>query len=164
MASIITAQLQSIMLAQCTSRLLLLPLDGMLSFQQPNMPSLQQELFKLENPSSQLIFLHLWVFNSAIKYTTTTKVEARSFVTPPDRPHSSSGKLAMKIFWKAVSGSAADKLMEDNTRPVEDVSLPLETILEIKKDLLDSAFLLPPSQRRFQDWDVGLLERFEEIK
>jgi hypothetical protein len=161
MASIITAQLQSIMLAQCTSRLLLLPLDWTPSSQKPNTPSLQQEPSEPENPSPQLIFLHLWVLNSAIRYTTTTEAEATPLVSA-STSHSLSGKLAMKIFWKVVSVSDAEKLTEDNSRTVEEISLPAETILEIKKDLLDSALLLPPSPRKFQDWDVGLLKRFEE--
>lgn len=162
MASIITAQLQSIMLAQCTSRLLLLPLNWTPSSQQPYTPSIQQEPFQPENPSSQPIFLLLWVLNSAIRYTTTTEAETTKLASAPTSHLT--GKLAMKVFWKVVSASAAEKLMEDNTRATEEVSLPAETILEIKKDLLDSALLLPPSPRKFQEWDVGLLERFEDTK
>lgn len=68
----------------------------------------------------------------------------------------------MKIFWKSISAAEANKLLDSVTH--EEVSLPTETILEIKKCLQDSASFLPPSGRRFQDWGVGLLERFDEAE
>jgi ubiquitin-protein ligase E3 D len=64
----------------------------------------------------------------------------------------------MKVFWKAVTKKEAVKLMDT----VEEVPLPSEAIQEISTCLHDSALLLPPSARRFQGWDVGLLERWEE--
>lgn len=66
----------------------------------------------------------------------------------------------MKVFWKHVDDTAANTLMESDG--TEEVSLPVDTILEIKASLRDSAKFLPPSSRKFQDWDVGLLERFED--
>jgi hypothetical protein len=65
----------------------------------------------------------------------------------------------MKIFWKSIIAEEAHKLLDSTTH--EEVSLPVETILEIEKCLRDSASFLPPSGRKFQDWDVGLLERFD---
>lgn len=65
----------------------------------------------------------------------------------------------MKIFWKAIQAKEADSLLDSAAH--EEVSLPLETIVEIEKCLRDSAAFLPASGRKFQDWDVGLLDRFE---
>jgi len=65
----------------------------------------------------------------------------------------------MKIFWKPVSGSIAEKLMD--TEGVEELILPQETIVEIERDLAESASLLPRTNRKFQDWDVGLMDRWE---
>jgi len=66
----------------------------------------------------------------------------------------------MKVFWKAVTEDEAVKLVDT----VEEVPLPSEAIKDVSKCLRDSASMLPPSVRKFQRWDVGLLERWEEIK
>jgi hypothetical protein len=65
----------------------------------------------------------------------------------------------MKIFWKSITSAEAVKLLDSSTH--EEVSLPTETLIEIEKSLRQSATALPPSGRKFQDCDVGLLERFE---
>jgi hypothetical protein len=64
----------------------------------------------------------------------------------------------MKVFWKVVTEEQAVKLMDK----VEEVPLPSEAIKEVSAYLRDSALILPPSARKFQGWDVGLLERWEE--
>lgn len=65
----------------------------------------------------------------------------------------------MKILWKSISPLEAGMLLNSTT--CEDVSLPSEMIIDIENLLRDSASSLPPSGRKFQDWDVGLLERFD---
>ena len=62
-----------------------------------------------------------------------------------------------------MSESAAEKLIEDTSQTVEEISLPVETILDVQKDLVNSALFIPPTPRKFKDWDVGLLERFEDL-
>jgi hypothetical protein len=66
----------------------------------------------------------------------------------------------MKVFWKCVDDAAANTLLESDG--IEEMSLPVETIQEIEASLKRCGQFLPPSGRRFQSWDVGLLERFEE--
>lgn len=73
---------------------------------------------------------------------------------------SDSGKPAMKVFWKTVTAEAAETLMESTG--VEEVLLPTEAIYGIETCLRSSSSFLPPSARKFQNWDVGLLERYEE--
>ena len=136
LSSMITAQLQSIMLAQCCSRLVLLPINW-----KRTPPT------STTSPSS---FLTMWILSPTIRYSTT--VQGPSESTCP-------GTLAMKIFWKSISVTEANKLMESSAH--EEVSLPAETILEIQKCLRDSASFLPLSSRKFQDWDVGLLRKFD---
>ncbi|KAG0648175.1 Ubiquitin-conjugating enzyme E2C-binding [Hyphodiscus hymeniophilus] len=133
LSSLITAQLQSIMLAQCSSRLVLLPMNW-----QPSSP---------QTSSSPVCFLSMWILSPTIRYSTT----AQDATAP--------GKLAMKIFWKSISATEADNLLNGSSH--EEVSLSTEAIIEIEKCLRDSASFLPPSGRKFQDWDVGLLERFD---
>jgi ubiquitin-protein ligase E3 D len=65
----------------------------------------------------------------------------------------------MKVFWKYIDNSTANGLVESDS--IEEVSLPMEAILEIEANLRSSAQFLPPGGRKFQGWDVGLLERFE---
>lgn len=65
---------------------------------------------------------------------------------------------AMKVFYQSVSSTEAEALMAKEG--VEEVLLPWEAILEIKKALGESKRCLPPGSRVFREWDVGLLERF----
>lgn len=65
----------------------------------------------------------------------------------------------MKVFWNPVSLIAATELAD--TPGVEEILLPIDAIREIEEVLRSSAGFLPPSGRKFRDWEVGLLERFE---
>ena len=126
---LIAAQLQSIMLAQCCSRLVLIPTNW-----KPSSPE-----------TSSTSFLSLWILSPTTRYSTTL------------RPVPTPGTLAMKVFWKAISATEADKLLHISTQ--EELSLPAETITEIEDVLRYSASCLPPSGRKFQGWDVGLLDK-----
>lgn len=139
--SIITAQLQSIMLAQCSSRLLLVPMTWVPSSRSPS-------------PSSHR-FLNLWILNPSLRYSSTSTSTSTHSSSPRQQPI-----LAMKIFSKPISSpSEAAKILD--TEGVEEVSLPEDTIMEIAACLGESRACLPPSAREFRGWDVGLLERFE---
>jgi len=152
MSSTITTQFQSIMLAQCTSKLLLLPMHW---------KALPSHSLVSPNPEQDTAtkILSLWVLSPSLRYSSTA-TEGESQQISNGHSSAASGKLAMKIFWKTVSAATAESMMEGNK--AEEVFLPPQTILEIEELLWTSAFFLPPSGRKFQDWDVGLLERFEE--
>jgi hypothetical protein len=113
-----------------------------------------KNLENLEIQSSELCILSLWVLNPTLRYTTASSQQS---ITEP--PRSPSGILAMKIFWKAITLTEANTLADEES--IELVSIPEETILEIKETLLQSAQFLPPSSRIFKCWDVGLLERYK---
>jgi HECT-like Ubiquitin-conjugating enzyme (E2)-binding len=90
----------------------------------------------------------------------TMQILNKMQIQSPTQPKLEAGTFAMKVFWKLVSREEADSSVESES--AEEVLLPTEVIDEIKACLQDSALVLPPSARKFKEWDVGLLERYEE--
>lgn len=66
----------------------------------------------------------------------------------------------MKVFWKVVSSHEAAILLDSDS--VEDLELQTDGLLEIERCLRESAVCLPPSARKFKEWDVGLLDRYQQ--
>ncbi|KAI9053931.1 hypothetical protein LZ554_002875 [Drepanopeziza brunnea f. sp. 'monogermtubi'] len=99
------------------------------------------------------VSLLVWVMCSALPFCSTRSDSSSSGSSsaPP--------KLAMKVFWKLVTSQDAVELLDSSN--VENVQTPTEGIREIEGVLRESAFVLPPSARKFKDWDVGLLERYQ---
>lgn len=64
----------------------------------------------------------------------------------------------MKVFWKSVTTEEARILLDSDS--VEELELPMDGTLEIERCLRESALCLPPSARKFKEWDVGLLPRY----
>lgn len=141
-SSIIATQISSVLQAQCCSRLLLLPVGW-----KPSAASTDST----QTPTAESSpLVSLWVLTPTLRYSATAS----------NKVQHDSGILAMKIFWKAVTEEQAVKLLDT----VEEVPLPSEAIKEVSSCLGDSASMLPPSARKFQGWNVGLLERWEEGK
>ncbi|TVY18502.1 Uncharacterized protein LARI1_G003140 [Lachnellula arida] len=138
-SSIVSTRISSILQAQCCSRLLLHPLEWKPSLAASEMNKMSRSL------------LSLWILTPTLRYSATSS-------SAVDEPSLSPGNLAMKVFWKEVTEEEAAELMDT----VEEVPLPSEAIQQVSACLHDSALLLPPSTRKFQGWDVGLLERWEE--
>ena len=65
----------------------------------------------------------------------------------------------MKVFWKDVNAAEAEVLVDK--AGVEELYLPAEATCKIRQVLEESSGVLPPSARTFQDWRVGLMERYE---
>ena len=65
---------------------------------------------------------------------------------------------AMKILWKPVEDVA--KVMDENHFSHEHLVFPPHVYTTLKSTLENSQFLLPLSARKFQEWNVGLLQRF----
>jgi HECT-like Ubiquitin-conjugating enzyme (E2)-binding len=73
----------------------------------------------------------------------------------------------MKVFFQAHNATVGQ---HDNAKskaappppppPLEEVYLPLYIYQELRKGLRESNQSLPTSIRKYQDWDIGLLERF----
>ncbi|CAL3966930.1 unnamed protein product [Diplocarpon coronariae] len=112
----------------------------------------------------------LWYVVSELAPYKTTRghsrlpVKVRAFVEVLNIRNMSSSasakpNLAMKVFWRIVGAEEAAALLDSDS--VEEMQLPSGGTLEIERDLRESALWLPPSARKFKDWDVGLLARYQ---
>lgn len=89
-------------------------------------------------------------------------------ITPSSNPGDGGEpfRRAAKVFYRRLSDLttlSADEFLDQNTAAYE--ALPLldpADLAALGTTLKSSNQLLPASARRFQDWDVGLLERWEE--
>jgi hypothetical protein len=138
--------------------MLLLPITWDPSSQDPTTSTPKGTPDASVESSSKPCFINIWILNPALRYSATANNMSES--PSSASPQHPAGVLAMKIFFKSVSAAAAKVLLESDA--VEEVSLPTETIAEIEASLRQSAHFLPPSGQKFQDWSVGLLERFDE--
>ncbi|KAG9244600.1 ubiquitin-conjugating enzyme E2-binding protein [Calycina marina] len=149
-SSIITAQMQAQMLAQCCSKLILVPISYKTTtspLASSSSPSTAPKPPPLTSTSSTpRHFLHFWILNPIIRYTSSIS------------PSSATTKTAMKVFYKRVATSTAEELMDSES--IEKVFLPQESIDELEEVLVGSKEVLPVAGRKFQDWNVGLLERW----
>ncbi|TGO24978.1 hypothetical protein BPAE_0090g00220 [Botrytis paeoniae] len=141
MARIISAQFLGIMNSSCVSRVNILP---------------------LKNSSGAGLVewlggLSIWIFNPSIRYTTSYFYHRRwmRISETPGKP----GILAMKILSKSFPLA---KYPSTDDESVEELELPGEVIHELKHHLEVSAMrYLPPSARKFQEWNVSILDRHE---
>merc|ERR1712093_31912 len=93
----------------------------------------------------------VWVLNSALHFRSGTSLSSSWPVN--------SSNVAMKVFWKSISTDDARSLLDGGS--AEELILPDEIVVEVGGILRDSAVCLPPSARKFKEWDVGLLERYQ---
>jgi hypothetical protein len=66
----------------------------------------------------------------------------------------------MKIFYKSISDPK--EVLEKNSFSHEQLLFPDHVFKALKDALEESTDLLPAEAKKFQDWSVGLLERFDE--
>ncbi|KAF2088328.1 hypothetical protein K490DRAFT_65005 [Saccharata proteae CBS 121410] len=99
--------------------------------------------------------LNIWVFTPDLSFSSSVQSSARQ---DPTR--------AMKIFWKQIPrqqiSGATSQSLDKQSLSVEELNLPQNAFEALAVALKESAELLPASARRFSDWNVGLLERFQE--
>ena len=94
--------------------------------------------------------LHLWILNSNITYAST---EAPGGV-----------RTAIKLFYRVIGRSEADGLLDPMASDIQDLALAEEALRESIRYLEASNKLLPEEQRHYQNWKVGLLDRYEKNK
>lgn len=87
-----------------------------------------------------------WIFNPDIYYSSSKR--------------GPTVHRAMKVFYKEVQDPL--QMLDEHNSSLEELALPDLELVELKKTLKDSAQVLPQSARTFQDWQVGLLDRYEE--
>ncbi|KAI0508593.1 ubiquitin-conjugating enzyme E2-binding protein [Xylaria bambusicola] len=139
-------------LAQCVSAMLIATMARSGCSQSILLPSKHQSNGMLRSPESKdgnqgKDLLNIWVFNANFIFSST---EA------PASPIN-----AMKVFYRTVSQEEADKMIESMTLGVQDISLPSEAIAILVDLLQKSNYFVPVSDRRFKDWNVGLLEKWD---
>lgn len=95
--------------------------------------------------------VQLWVFNPDMRY---------SHSSPGNR---SSAERAMKVFFQEtddVDTIINRDLGKSSLLSVEELELPTMMFEALSTALLHSNSILPFSTRKFQEWKVGLLSRF----
>lgn len=66
----------------------------------------------------------------------------------------------MKLFYRMVEEGKAKEVLLDDAN-VEDILLPEDVLMEVGDLLRCSTELLPASVRKFREWNVGLLDRYD---
>ncbi|KAF9699603.1 hypothetical protein EKO04_002519 [Ascochyta lentis] len=98
-------------------------------------------------PSTASILL--WVFTPDLMFSSSIS-----------RPHRTDPTRAVKGFFKKQTWAPLQP-GEPESATIEDVEFPRELYGELEKSLDESQAVLPVTARKFQGWDVGLLERFD---
>ncbi|GAB1311423.1 hypothetical protein MFIFM68171_01633 [Madurella fahalii] len=90
--------------------------------------------------------IHIWVLNSTIMYSSSTSVRC----TP-----------AIKLLYRLIHREEAERMLEAVTCEAQEINLPAQALSKVLEHLHESTSLLPPTERMFKDWKVGLLTRWE---
>ncbi|KAK1249192.1 hypothetical protein MKX07_002708 [Trichoderma sp. CBMAI-0711] len=96
--------------------------------------------------SEQPLSLNLWVLNANIVYTSTMREGRRT---------------AIKLLYQDIDVEQGNSLVDSMTSGVQEISFPAAAIKTARQVLQESNSLMPVSERLFQQWHVGLLERWE---
>ncbi|KAJ4308748.1 hypothetical protein N0V84_011915 [Fusarium piperis] len=90
--------------------------------------------------------LFLWVLNPNVVYTSSS---------------ATGSKTAMKMLYRQIPVDEGEKLTTSMISDVQEISLPTSAIKAAEDCLSSSSHLLPAQDRKFKEWDVGLLGRWE---
>ncbi|KIW20443.1 hypothetical protein PV08_01018 [Exophiala spinifera] len=100
-----------------------------------------------EDPtSSQQQGILVWVFNPDIYYSSSRR--------------GPTAHRAMKIFYKDLPDP--EKFLDDHSNTHEELVVPEDDYKEFKNALAESTDILPEAAQTFQDWTIGLLDRWEK--
>lgn len=99
--------------------------------------------------------LLLWVFNPDLRYSSSSA------------DHCITAQRAMKVFMQQVSN--IDSLLDPaqgkgQSISLEELYLPPNIFADVALALRRSNEILPASARRFREWEVGFLSRFEGLR
>lgn len=92
--------------------------------------------------------LLVWIFTPDLALSSSVRSSERA---DPIR--------AMKIFWLATDRPG--HVLESQSSSFEEVLLPSKSFASLEATLNSNMDLLPLSARRFQEWNVSFLQRFE---
>ncbi len=96
-------------------------------------------------PNTEHAGLLLWIFNPDIYYSSSKR--------------GPTAYRAIKVFYKTLQ--SPEEFLDSNQSTVEELVVPQEDFVEFRQTLQESTNILPDSARSFQDWQVGLLDRWE---
>ncbi|KAL6873118.1 ubiquitin-conjugating enzyme E2-binding protein [Trichoderma novae-zelandiae] len=96
--------------------------------------------------SEQPRSLNLWVLNANVVYSSTMREGRRT---------------AIKVLYQDIDVEQGNSLVDSMTSGVQEISFPAAAIGTARQVLQESNSLMPVSERLFQQWHVGLLERWE---
>ncbi|KAF6813631.1 HECT-like ubiquitin conjugating enzyme-binding domain containing protein [Colletotrichum sojae] len=89
--------------------------------------------------------LHLWILNGNITYASSEREGSRA---------------AIKLLFREIPQREADAMLESMTSDVQEVTLPAADLVAAAEVLRRSNGLLPPGERAFKEWSVGLLDKW----
>jgi hypothetical protein len=69
-------------------------------------------------------------------------------------------RVAIKVLYQDIDVEQGNKLVDSMTSGVQEISFPAAAIKTARQILQESNDLMPISERLFQQWHVGLLERW----
>ena len=98
------------------------------------------------NAGSEVKGLLLWIFNPDIYYSSSKR--------------GPTAHRAMKIFYKSIS--KPEEFLDEHNNTHEELVVPPEDFEDFKTILEESTTVLPLSARKFQDWGIGLIDRWEK--
>lgn len=104
--------------------------------------------FVISSSADESTGLLLWLFADSVSFSSSHMFFARK---DPTR--------AMKLMWKHLE--KPKEMLDTHQFSHEDLSLPDHVYQTLSRTLKNSSDILPESARKFQDWNVGLLERFD---
>jgi ubiquitin-protein ligase E3 D len=90
--------------------------------------------------------LYIWILNGNMTYSTSVR---RGSPCP-----------ALKLLYRRISQQEADKFLESFSSDVQEVNFPIEAIEAAARSLDESGLHLPPAERTFKEWQVGLLGKW----
>ncbi|KAI1622402.1 ubiquitin-conjugating enzyme E2-binding protein [Exophiala viscosa] len=116
-----------------------------------------QLLSLIESSVSRKVVVHdevgsqgllIWVFNPDIYYSSSKR--------------GPTAHRAMKVFYKTLDEEPGKFLETSGAAAYEELVVPAEDYEEFTTTLRESTDVLPQAARLFQDWNVGLLDRWEK--
>lgn len=90
--------------------------------------------------------LYIWILNGNVAYSTS---ERRGSPRP-----------ALKLLYRRIPQQEADRFLESFSSDVQEVNFPIEAIEAAARSLDESGLHLPPAERTFKEWKVGLLDKW----
>lgn len=69
-------------------------------------------------------------------------------------------RSALKLLYRRIPQQQADEMLESFSSDVQEVNLPVEAIEAAAQSLETTTSYLPPAERTFKEWQVGLLSKW----